>query len=1283
MIDASNDLTTLTDPNSHATTFAYNFADRVSTVTQSDNTTEQLTAEQMNGLAAPGTGTPSNPATAVLLATGDQAQFTDANTKIWTTGLDWLGFGLNAADIDPLGDASLNYVNANGLVWMSADALGRRTRDFFDANGNITEEVAADDSTQQYQYNPFSEVTQYTDQENNVTKYAYNSKGDLTQVTDALNDITSYAYNSAGLVTSSTDPNNNITSYAYNTLNELTSTTNALKGVTSYTYDTAGDLASTTDARGFTSTFSYDTLGRLTGQTLPDTSGVFSTSTYTYDKVGNLLSSTDPNGNVTNYAYNTVNELTGVTNPLSQTTTYGYDAVGNQTSVTNPLNQATNYAYNAANELISVTDPLGNQTTYGYDAAGEETSVTDPLGNTFTFDYTVRGEMEDEYYLSPSSGGGMTPQVSGGTMSPQAAQYYPVLMRHVNYAGCGCPLAVVNYPLNPTALPLPPTPMGPPPPSPLPLPPTPMGASSPMMGGGSSGETTSYQRDALHRVVSMTDPMGNTTTYSYDKDGNQTSITDANGHATTYAYNALNKLTSVTDTLGNTTTYGYDDSGDQTSVTNPLGQTSSATFDAQGRVLTQTNPNGGVTKYSYDLAGNLLSLTDPDGNVTSYTYNAANELVSTTNPLGYVSTNAYNAAGELISTTDADGRTIDYGYNAAGQETSETWVGGNYTANYAYNADGQLTSASDPFSSYSYSYDVFGHLASVSNAGTPGVPTVTLSYVYDSLGNRLSLSDSMGGSLSYSYDADNRLTSLGLSVNSTQDAQLSFGYDAASNLTGITRTAPSVGGDTIASSYSYDAVNRLTNITDTDSTKSLTLASYSYGYDKSSNLTSYQDNNNSSLTYSYDTNGELTGASGTLNGSNYSVSYAYDANGNRTMAGYQTGTGNELLSDGTYTYTYDKDGNTLTQTNIATGDVTYYTWDYRNRLTEEKVEDSHGNVLNDEKFTYDVNDNRIGVSLNGVQQLWTVYDGANPYMDFNGSGQLTQRYLTNPNALSQFYGQVSASGVTQWVLTDNLGSIRLVVDSSGNVLDAITYDPYGNIISQTNTANAPRFLYAGGEYDSLTGEYRYGYRVDRPTDGQWLSPDPSGLGPDSNPYRYVLNQPLSLIDASGLQPVPTYPLGEQPALYTGGAYDQARRVYSDRAREHSPADGRRLSQDPLDSNQNSSPYRYMDKDPVNKGRPKDGKKVGGAGTNQNGDGGSTTGMIFVEVWDKAVFCGETILWFGTFGKYPAPWRPRPGRGGMKGPSGSGGMKGPSGSGGTKKPSPEAMNEMAHDDLFEI
>jgi RHS repeat-associated protein len=111
---------------------------------------------------------------------------------------------------------------------------------------------------------------------------------------------------------------------------------------------------------------------------------------------------------------------------------------------------------------------------------------------------------------------------------------------------------------------------------------------------------------------------------------------------------------------------------------------------------------------------------------------------------------------------------------------------------------------------------------------------------------------------------------------------------------------------------------------------------------------------------------------------------------------------------------------------------------------------------------------------------------------------------------------VSANGTVQWFLTDNINSIRQVVSSSGSVLDAITYDPYGNILSQTNAANAPRFLYTGGVYDSELGIYYYRMRYYDPVAGRFESQDPLGFAAgDSNLYRYVGNALTDLADPSG------------------------------------------------------------------------------------------------------------------------------------------------------------------------
>ena len=56
-------------------------------------------------------------------------------------------------------------------------------------------------------------------------------------------------------------------------------------------------------------------------------------------------------------------------------------------------------------------------------------------------------------------------------------------------------------------------------------------------------------------------------------------------------------------------------------------------------------------------------------------------------------------------------------------------------------------------------------------------------------------------------------------------------------------------------------------------------------------------------------------------------------------------------------------------------------------------------------------------------------------------------------------------------MTDKLGSVREIVDTSGNVQDQIVYDSFGNIVTETNVSNGDRFKFAGMQYDSTTVWY--------------------------------------------------------------------------------------------------------------------------------------------------------------------------------------------------------------------
>jgi RHS repeat-associated protein len=85
------------------------------------------------------------------------------------------------------------------------------------------------------------------------------------------------------------------------------------------------------------------------------------------------------------------------------------------------------------------------------------------------------------------------------------------------------------------------------------------------------------------------------------------------------------------------------------------------------------------------------------------------------------------------------------------------------------------------------------------------------------------------------------------------------------------------------------------------------------------------------------------------------------------------------------------------------------------------------------------------------------------------------------------------------------------------VTDHIVYDPYGNILSQTNPANQPRFGFDGMQLDQATGSYYDNARYYDSSTGTFISRDPLGFGGgSSNLYDYVSNKPTKLSDPTGM-----------------------------------------------------------------------------------------------------------------------------------------------------------------------
>jgi RHS repeat-associated protein len=78
----------------------------------------------------------------------------------------------------------------------------------------------------------------------------------------------------------------------------------------------------------------------------------------------------------------------------------------------------------------------------------------------------------------------------------------------------------------------------------------------------------------------------------------------------------------------------------------------------------------------------------------------------------------------------------------------------------------------------------------------------------------------------------------------------------------------------------------------------------------------------------------------------------------------------------------------------------------------------------------------------------------------------------------------------------------MLLDNSGNVVNQITYDAFGNITLETHPELNFRFGYTGRELDSETGLYNYRSRFYDPAVGQFINEDTIGFaGGDANLQR--------------------------------------------------------------------------------------------------------------------------------------------------------------------------------------
>jgi len=403
--------------------------------------------------------------------------------------------------------------------------------------------------------------------------------------------------------------------------------------------------------------------------------------------------------------------------------------------------------------------------------------------------------------------------------------------------------------------------------------------------------------------------------------------------------------------------------------------------------------------------------------------------------------------------------------------------------------------------------------------------TNAISYGYDGkLVTSETLTGTLNQSIGYTYNNDFNVTGFtyaGSTANYTHDND---GFlTGAGNFT-ITRNAQnglpeSLSGGNLSQNRTFNGYGEQDGQVSTISSQGVN--SWSLAHDDNGQITQKietVDSNTSTYDYTYDPIGRLLTVT---KDSSLVEEYDYDLNGTRnyemnTLRGitgrsFTYSDEDHLLTAGTTSYQYDVDGFLTTKTEGT--DVTAYNYSSRGELLSVTLPD--GRVI---EYIHDPLGRRIAKIVDGITIEKYLWQGLTRLLAiYDGSNNLTMRF---EYADGRMPVAMTRAGATYYLTYDQVGSLKTVADSAGNVVKRIDYDSFGNIIADTDPLFDMPFGFAGGLHDRDTGLVHFGNRDYDPDVGRWTAKDPFLFeGGDTDLFGYVLNDPVNAVDPLGLESI--------------------------------------------------------------------------------------------------------------------------------------------------------------------
>jgi RHS repeat-associated protein len=844
--------------------------------------------------------------------------------------------------------------------------------------------------------------------------------------------------------------------------------------------------------------------GNVTTATISTSATATLSKTLTYYDTGNPSVATDVNGAQTTYVY-------------------GTGSCGNSfaTTINEPLSLSRSMTWNCTGGIATqVTDENGNNVTSSYTDSNfwRPAALTDQMTNQTTINYVSKTAVEAA--LQNFNGGNSVsdvrstvdgfgrPILNQRLQGPGASNYDTT---ETDYNNIG--LAVRST--------------------------MPFSAAAGSTNSSAPGTNTTH--DALGRVLTITDSNGGTVSYTYTNNDVLQKVSGGQTFQKQLEYDGLGRLTSVCEMTQETgsgicgqsnsvngfwTKYTSDALGHLLTVTqNAQGtasawQTRSFTYDMLGRMISENNPetgksgvNGTIT-YTYDSIS-------PCGDGTNYSYRG--DLVQKKNNAGSITCYKYDALHRVLKAgnTSISGSTVrNFVYDSKSSyptgisvlygnthmvEAQTTSTSGSVITDefFSYDKRGELTDVyeSTPHYNSAYyhttaSYWPTGILKSLS--GIPGVPTINYGANGSGLDGegritQVTASSGQNPVTNVTYWTSSTTNPLGALTGVTFGSgdRDSFGFDP--NTGRMTSYSFSVNGQTDSGALYWNPNGTLIKLVITDHIPGTADSqTCNYGYDDLQRLDSASCGSLWSQTFSYDAFGNITkSGSGT-----FAPLYTF-SNGATT---------NQFFSLPSVSVSYDSNGNLLTD------NLNSYTWDpnWGTMLTV-----SNGSTL--VTATYDALGRMVENNAGGT---WTefLYGPTGKLAKMNGS-TLVRAFIALPGGAKAIY---NSTGLAYYRHSDWLGSSRLTSTAAPptSMYSSSAYAPFGEQYATAGSADAS---FTGQDQDTTSTLYDFPARRESPSQGRWISPDPSGraavklANPQSwNRYAYVNNNPLRLIDPLGL-----------------------------------------------------------------------------------------------------------------------------------------------------------------------